>query len=125
MNLKHGGFYRVNYDEQNWKLLVLQLKTAHELIEVTSRAALLDDSFNLGRSEIMSQTLFLDIASYLKNEKEPAPFKAAFEGLNYLSDMLTSDLEAAAIMRKLYTSLVEETFKRLSWSQNLTDANEM
>ncbi len=95
------------------------------MIEVISRAALLDDSFNLGSAEIIAQTKFLEVASYLKNEQEPAPFQAAFGGLRYLSDMLASDSEAAALMSKFYTSLVAGSFKRLAWSQNLTDANDM
>ena len=67
-NLKHSGFFRVNYDQQNWDLLIKQLNENHLLIDPINRAQLLDDSFNLGRAEIVDQLLFLNITKYLKIE---------------------------------------------------------
>ena len=72
-NIKHAGFYRVNYDQHNWKLLIEQLKKDHTQIDTITKAQLIDDSFNLGRAEIISQTIFLDIISYLVNETSFIP----------------------------------------------------
>ena len=33
-NIKHSGFYRVNYDESNWNLLIKQLINDHNKIDV-------------------------------------------------------------------------------------------
>ena len=90
-NLKHSGFYRVNYNKKNWKLLIDQLKTNHHLIDATSRAQLIDDSFNLGRAEIIDQLDYLEIISYLLKEDDPLPFLAAFNGLNYIDEMISSN----------------------------------
>ena len=64
-NVKHAGFYRVNYDQENWNLIIDQLKTNHSMIDFISRGQLLDDSFSLGRSELIDQTVFLSICQYL------------------------------------------------------------
>ena len=51
-NLQHAGFYRVNYDMENWNLLINQLLTEHKVLNIISKAQLLDDSFNLGKGRI-------------------------------------------------------------------------
>ena len=94
-NLKHAGFYRVNYDATNWNELIKQLNNDnYEAIDETSRAQLIDDSFNLGRAGLIDQTVFLNISNYLVNEKSPMPFRAAFYGLDFISDIVYSDSNA-------------------------------
>ncbi len=44
------GFFRTNYDAQNWKMIIEQLKTDHEKLTVIERAGLVDDAFNLARA---------------------------------------------------------------------------
>ena len=93
-NIKHTGFYRVNYDVNNWNELIKQLNNGHEMIDDISRAQLLDDSFNLGRAGLVAQTVFLNMSSYLVNEKNPLAFRAAFYGLDFIADMVSSNQKA-------------------------------
>lgn len=97
-NVKHAGFYRVNYDENNWKLLIAQLNEDHEQIDATSRAALLDDSFNLGRAGKLSQTVYLDIASYLEREEDPLAYLVSFSGMGYIYNMFEAEKETSELM---------------------------
>lgn len=90
-NLQHAGFYRVNYDQENWIRLINQLETNHTIINPINRAQILDDTYNLGRAEIVDQIIFLNISKYLAKEQDPLPFTAALNGLNYISTMLQSD----------------------------------
>jgi len=93
-NVKHSGFYRVNYDAHNWKLLVNQLNSDRfEMIDVINRGSLIDDAFNLGRAELVDQTLFLDIVKYLRNETSSLPFAASYDGLDFIQNMLSFDME--------------------------------
>ncbi len=75
-NVKHAGFYRVNYDKNNWQLLIQQLKEDHTIIDSITKSQLIDDSFNLGRAEIIDQRVFLDLISYLVNETSIIPFSS-------------------------------------------------
>nr|CAD7423005.1 unnamed protein product [Timema monikensis] len=60
------GFYRVNYDAQNWALLANYLNSeSFTNIHVLNRAQLLDDAFNLARAEILDYTTALEITKYL------------------------------------------------------------
>jgi aminopeptidase N len=95
-NIKHSGFYRVNYDAHNWQLLVNQLNSDRfELIDVINRASLIDDSFNLGRAELVDQTLFLDIVKYLRNETSSIPFETASDGLYFIKTMFGNDYQTS------------------------------
>ncbi len=99
-NLKHSGFYRVNYDSDNWNLLIAQLNSdAYGIIDDISRAQLIDDSFSLGRAEIIDQTIFLNIVKYLKREESGIPFEAAVEGFNYIENMLSVDYIASESLK--------------------------
>lgn len=91
-NLQFAGFYRVNYDLDNWNLLIQQLTRSHEQISLVNRAQLISDSFNLANAEFLDHSIFLRLLSnYLVNETEYLPFRAAREGLNYLDDMFISN----------------------------------
>lgn len=93
-NIQHTGFYRVNYDIDNWNKLIDQLKINHKLIDPINRAQLIDDSFNLGRAEYLSQTVFLNVISYLAAETDGLPFETAFDGLYFISKMLSDNYTA-------------------------------
>lgn len=48
-NIDQIGYFRVNYDVKNWRLLIDQLMRDCEVISVSNRAGLIDDAFNLAR----------------------------------------------------------------------------
>lgn len=122
-NIKHTGFYRVNYDEDNWKLLIDQLKQNYQAIHEINRAALIDDSFNLGRAETIPQTIFLDLIAYLENEDDSIPWTAAFDGLSYIGSMLSScnDWTFTAYKENI-RNLVRKVYDELAWNSTIDDA---
>ena len=80
------GYYRVNYDSDNWLRIIATLKspefnTIHEI----NRAALIDDLFNLGRTGYVTYDKVLSATQYLEHETNYLPWKAAFNGLSYLN----------------------------------------
>ncbi len=83
----------MNYDENNWNLLKTQLSVDFNQIHPINRAQLIDDSFNLGRSGLISSTVFLNIIEYMRNEKDPIPWTAAFNGISYVSQMLETGID--------------------------------
>ena len=82
------GYYRVNYDEQNWKLIIKQLNTDHTKIHVINRAQIIDDALNLATVGLLKYDIALEVTSYLNNENEYVPWSAALTGLKYIGDML-------------------------------------
>ena len=57
-NLDFMGYYRVNYDTQNWLKIVHQLKTDHLVFSPVERAALIFDSFTFARLSISGGNIF-------------------------------------------------------------------
>ena len=43
------GFFRTNYDRENWKRIMRQFKTDHRKFSIVERAGLIDDAINLAR----------------------------------------------------------------------------
>ena len=99
-NLYHSGWYRVNYDKENWNLLIKQLiEDDHEVFDLNARAQLLDDSFNLGRAELIEQTIFLDISKYLKKETSPMPFSPVFTAFSKISSLIVNEFETFELFK--------------------------
>lgn len=101
-NIQHSGFYRVNYDLDNWNKLAKQLLDNNQLIHPINRAQLIDDAFNLGRAELLSQTVFLNIIKYLQNETDGLPFEAALDGLYFIHKMLADSYTAQNLFKVFY-----------------------
>lgn len=88
VNLGQVGYYRVNYDQNNWRLLVKQLNDDHQAIGTTNRAQLLDDIFELARSGILDYKFALDSTKYLKAEKDFLPWDTVLTAFGYIDEML-------------------------------------
>ncbi|KAB5558961.1 hypothetical protein PHYPO_G00023220 [Pangasianodon hypophthalmus] len=86
-NLNVSGYYRVNYDIENWKRLLDQLTTNHQKIPVINRAQILDDAFTLARASIINVTLALRTTKYLSMEREYIPWEAALRSLSSLFEV--------------------------------------
>ncbi|PSN39002.1 Aminopeptidase N [Blattella germanica] len=89
-NVQETGYYRVNYDDENWNLLIEYLATNDfEKIHSVNRAQLLDDALNLARGGVISYDTALSITRYLSQETDYIPWYSALTGLSYLKLRLT------------------------------------
>lgn len=82
VNIRQTGYYRVKYDLHNYKLLSEQLVKNHSAIHLTSRSQLIDDAFELARSERLGYSVVFDLIEYLEHELEYVPWASAFRGLD-------------------------------------------
>jgi aminopeptidase N len=89
-NIFFTGFYRVNYDPTNWRLLTEYLMDRDRFtqIGIINRAQLLDDALNFARAGVLDYATALDVTRYLANELEYLPWKAALIALGYIDSML-------------------------------------
>lgn len=89
LRLQLSGYYRVNYDAKNWRLIIQELnKASFKRIATINRAQLVDDALNLARAGKLDYATALDVTSYLAHETEYLPWKAAFTAMSYLDSML-------------------------------------
>ncbi|KAH8338376.1 hypothetical protein KR059_001873, partial [Drosophila kikkawai] len=88
-NTKLSAPYKVNYDAQNWKLLIQTLNSEDfESIHVVNRAQLIDDVFSFAWTGEQNYETALGVMEYLHRERELLPWRAAFQKLTILSRLV-------------------------------------
>ncbi|KAI4460016.1 protease m1 zinc metalloprotease [Holotrichia oblita] len=113
LNKQETGYYRVNYDENNWRLIINYLNSDDfEKIHVLNRAQLIDDALNMARSGRLSYDIVLDLLRYISRETDYIPLRSFFRGLTFLNKhLLNSDKYdlfqrfVREILQKAYESL--------------------
>jgi len=90
-NNLEAGYYRVNYDNDNWNLIIKGLRENHTNIPPLNRAQLLDDALNLARAGKLTYSVALDLTVYLEHDTDYIPWAAALNALSFLDRRLTNN----------------------------------
>lgn len=117
LNVQQVGYYRVNYDLRNWKLLVKQLREDHTKISPTNRAQLMDDLFELAKSSQVDYELAMEATKYLKLEREYLPWESSLFAFGYIDEML-SRTSIYGDWQDYFSQLLEPYYQRyanLTW----------
>ncbi|XP_019622707.1 PREDICTED: endoplasmic reticulum aminopeptidase 1-like [Branchiostoma belcheri] len=115
-NVNQTGFYRVNYDNQNWDAFIHQLQNNHEALNSADRAGLIDDAFHLNRAGLFGLEKSLELVKYLKNERDYVPMATALSGLGYITKLLeTEDQDLYNNMKLFVLELLEDTIGEVGW----------
>ena len=114
VNVQQTGYYRVNYDETNWKLIHSALVANVSSIHRVNRAQIIDDAMNLARAGSLSYDIASKLIDYLgTHEKEYIPWKSGLRSFQYKKKML------ARHVRKLLTEC-QSTFEKTSDNVEIT-----
>lgn len=119
-NVKQTGYYRVNYDTDNWKLLTQQLQENHEVIHVTNRAQIIDDALNLARAGRLSYEIALGVTSYLTKEKSNVAWTAALNNFKYIHDMFRHEPDYGAL-REYLLSVILPIYNSVGFEEQPND----
>ncbi|XP_047471489.1 LOW QUALITY PROTEIN: aminopeptidase Ey-like [Penaeus chinensis] len=128
-NLQETGYYRVNYDDHNWNLIIQQLKKDHQVFCPVNRGEIIDDAMNLARADHLSYKIAIGAYTFLWKEDEYLPWatgvnklyyiesmfkrRSGFGALKCLSNVLSfyNDL-GSSIIRMMTHYLTEATFRK-------------
>ncbi|XP_051239121.1 alanyl (membrane) aminopeptidase-like b [Dicentrarchus labrax] len=83
-NVNCTGYYRVNYNPENWERLLTQLEKDPHRIPLMNRGQLIDDAFNLARAKLVDVSLALNSTRFLHNETAYIPWESAVRNLEYI-----------------------------------------
>lgn len=86
-NTNVSGYFRVNYDPENWDRLISLLSSNYKALSVMNRAQIIDDAFNLARAKIINTTMALKTTKYLSKETSYIPWETALKNLYYYNQM--------------------------------------
>ncbi|KAL0133266.1 hypothetical protein PUN28_000801 [Cardiocondyla obscurior] len=120
-NVQETGYYRVNYDMANWKMIIKQLNEQNfKDIATINRAQLIDDSSNLAKAGKLNYTVAFDIMSYLVHEVEFLPWSVALEALEFFNKILIKT-QSYDKFRLLTLKLLDNIYKQVGFIDNVTD----
>ncbi|NXE54489.1 AMPE aminopeptidase, partial [Casuarius casuarius] len=118
INPDHIGFYRVNYNSQNWANLASLLVNNHTSFSAADRAGILDDAFSLARAGLLNYSVPLELTKYLTIETDYLPWHRAISAVTYLADMLEDDTDLYLQFQEYFRSLVKPIVNELGWSDS-------
>ncbi|EDW77967.2 uncharacterized protein Dwil_GK24264 [Drosophila willistoni] len=80
-NIQAVGYYRVNYDEHNWRLIASDLYENHKRIHVLNRAQIVSDCLYLWQQGRIRWLTAVDVLKYIIEEDEYEPLVAFVLGV--------------------------------------------
>ncbi|KAJ6635224.1 Cysteine and histidine-rich protein 1 like [Pseudolycoriella hygida] len=90
-NKQQSGYYRVLYDEENYRLITKELVEGNlTKIHLATRSQLTDDAFNFAKTGRLDYAVVFELLTYLKNEREVVPWSSAFRGLQFIHRMVAA-----------------------------------
>ncbi|KAF4513914.1 UNVERIFIED_CONTAM: hypothetical protein B566_EDAN017737, partial [Ephemera danica] len=127
VNLQQIGFYRVNYDDNNWQVLTEALNDdkRRSKIDVINRAQLVDDVLALARANYTHYDVALTVTTYLQNELEYMPWAASLAAMNYLYDRLNNDTDSLALFQEYMLGLMESVYESVEGFTIVDDDSHM
>ncbi|XP_022120582.2 aminopeptidase N [Pieris rapae] len=126
-NIQQTGFYRINYDQRNWEMLIKILNDPKRFEEIhpINRAQIIDDAMNLALSGRLDYRIALDITSYLKHERSYVPWKSGLVALGYIDTMLSKGafyLEYQRYVLRLLNGAVKDLGWEVSTNESVVRA---
>lgn len=115
-NVGQTGFYRINYPQQQWKQLTGQMNIDHLEFQVTDRAGMLDDAFNLARAGYIKYTVPLNLTKYMSKEDEYVPLVAVDSGMGYISGIVPQSSPASKYLEKYLQHQLMNQYKKLGFN---------
>ncbi|KAJ6643780.1 Aminopeptidase N [Pseudolycoriella hygida] len=113
LNHRETGFYRVNYDEPNWNLIISELNEGNfKFIPVMNRAQLIDDAFNLARANKLSYRIPFRLIEYLKNETDYIPWMTTLNALSHINRFYVTS-ENYELFKDYLTKLIDTLYNRV------------
>lgn len=82
--MNETGYYRVEYDEENWLMLADQLVTNHSMFSAATRMKLVDDAFHLAWTQVIPFRIAFQMIRYLRWVQDDRIRKIA---LDYVMDV--------------------------------------
>ncbi|XP_055847662.1 aminopeptidase N [Episyrphus balteatus] len=131
-NIQQTGYYRVNYDAENWAAITKHLLQPSKFKEIapSNRAQLIDDAMNLARAGLISYDVALNLTTYLAHEEDHVPWKAAIVAFNFIDSMFVKEGDyhllktyLLKLLNKVYdqvgfTDEADETDMLMLWKRN-------
>ncbi|XP_050459315.1 aminopeptidase N-like [Cataglyphis hispanica] len=117
-NLQQIGYYRVNYDLENWKKIACYLASENYMkIHVLNRAQIIDDVFHFMITKQLNPATFWNITKYLKQETDFVAWYPMFKALEYMSSVFPFSGEKTDKIKNKILHLLNTVLEKLEYNE--------
>ncbi|KAH0560476.1 hypothetical protein KQX54_005086 [Cotesia glomerata] len=122
-NKQQFGYYRVNYDEKNWQLIVNYLNSENYYkIHYLNRAQLIDDAFTLAFEGYVSYSIVFELMEYLRYETDSLPWATFLDNIYRLQGSSLPHSSYYESYKKIILTLLQNIEKNV-FVDKTTDEN--
>ncbi|XP_017767294.1 PREDICTED: aminopeptidase N-like [Eufriesea mexicana] len=117
INKQQSGYYRVTYDEVNWKRISAYLKSENFTdIHVLNRAQIISDVTSLSYYKHIDPLIFLDVITYLCQETDYIPWYPMFSFIRYIKSTL--DVPSASRIKEFVLDIMDNLIKDVGFDEH-------
>ncbi|KAJ6639969.1 Aminopeptidase Ey [Pseudolycoriella hygida] len=85
LTIASNGYFRVNYDDDQWLAILQALQVDHQALSSNDRAILMDDALNLAKNNYLNYSIVERLLErWNERETEYLPWKSAFHNLEFV-----------------------------------------
>ncbi|XP_067616539.1 aminopeptidase N-like [Eurosta solidaginis] len=112
LNKQSTSYYRINYDDKNWNLIVQGLIDRPNRIHPRNRAQILYDAYTFVSTNRLPHSILLELMAYLPGEDQYAPWYAAYTILTTYNAYLNGDSDYSEF-KQYVALLVSNIYEKL------------
>ncbi|XP_021706992.1 glutamyl aminopeptidase [Aedes aegypti] len=118
-NKEQFGFYRVNYDQRNWELIIQALQTNASSIHRVSRMQLLDDALHFVKNDQLDVSILLNLLTYLRNE---TCYDVWYDAYIVLKTWYYREMDPPQVVKDFFVHIIEPYYQSFA-SQDINQSN--
>ncbi|XP_050449677.1 uncharacterized protein LOC126850576 [Cataglyphis hispanica] len=123
VNLQQIGYYRVNYETDNWLNIARYLNniTLYKKIHVLNRAQIIDDAYYFVKTGQINLSTFLNLTEYLSHESDYVAWYPMFKALEDMSIIFLFSNEEISHLKAHVAKSLYELLQRITYNETPND----
>ncbi|XP_029160652.1 aminopeptidase N-like [Nylanderia fulva] len=122
INLQQAGYYRVNYDTENWNKIAKYLNSMeYTNIHVLNRAQIIDDAYHFLTTGQIDSSIFWKLANYLPQDKDYIAWYPMIKAIEYMSSVFPLPDRRVYNLKTKIRNILDELLQNIGYDENITD----
>ena len=121
VNVQQTGYYRVNYDLENWQKIIEALETKPTSINRINKGQIFNDLFSLAKVGMVPYNLTMESTKYLLVETDYIPWASGLIGLGYVKSMF-SRTGGYGLLKKYLSNEMVQPYRSLGFNMQKSDS---
>ncbi|XP_067211210.1 thyrotropin-releasing hormone-degrading ectoenzyme-like [Linepithema humile] len=120
LNLQ-AGYYRVNYNLDNWKKLACDLYNESNTIHALNRAQIIDDAFYFLTQKQLNINLFWDITSFLLKDTDYVAWYPMIKAVEYMTCVW--GVQHNALIKEVIKEMFNKLLQNIGYDDNIDESD--